>query len=71
MTDDSSHLDGAYAAFGCVKDQASRSRRQDRFLRLQERINSGKIPYDNTDDEGKPSSEPGQFDMPLLPRIKL
>lgn len=74
MTDDSSHLDGAYAAFGCVKDEASLAS-VDRIASSRtprSEINSGKNPYDITDGEGKAIKvNQGNIDMPITPqRIK-
>lgn len=70
MTDDSPHLDGAYAAFGKVLDESSLEA-VDRIVNSptgRSELTNGKKPEEIVDSEGQPRAiHQGNADMPLTP----
>ncbi len=72
MTDDSPHLDGGYAAFGKVTDEAS-LQAVDRIVESrtpQSELAAGKRPDEIVDGEGKPYRvHQGNLDRPIAPPV--
>lgn len=70
MTDDSPHLDGAYAAFGCVVDEESMAN-VDKIVNSRtpsSELSKGKRPNEILDDDGKPVQvNQGNLDKPINP----